>query len=159
MRMTHVPVLLQETLEGLALHPGARAIDWHAWRWRSQRGDPGRHQSRTDGSLSVDRDQEAISQAQQRLARFGQRAVLRHGSFGEIGSAIAREAGFLSVQGMLLDLGISSDQLDAADRGFSFQAEGPLDMRMDTDELAHGRRDRQRVVAGADRRRDLSVCG
>jgi 16S rRNA (cytosine1402-N4)-methyltransferase len=80
--------------------------------------------------LGIDRDEAAIARAQQRLVRFGERVTLRHGSFGEVG-AIAHEVGFVGVQGVLLDLGISSDQLDSADRGFSFQVEGPLDMRMD----------------------------
>jgi 16S rRNA (cytosine1402-N4)-methyltransferase len=127
--MTHVPVLLHETVDGLALQPDANAID-------GTLGAGGHSEAILEATspsgrlLGLDRDREAIARAQQRLARFGERVSLRHGSFSELG-AIARELGFVGVQGVLLDLGISSDQLDSADRGFSFQVEGPLDMRMD----------------------------
>ncbi len=126
--MIHVPVLLHETVDGLALHPDARVIDGtlgaggHSEGILEATGPNGR-------LLGIDRDEEAIIRTRQRLARFGERVTLRQGSFGELG-AIAHELGFTSVQGVVLDLGISSDQLDAADRGFSFQVEGPLDMRM-----------------------------
>jgi len=128
MGMIHVPVLLHETVDGLALHPDARVIDGtlgaggHSEGILEATGPNGR-------LLGIDRDEEAIIRTRQRLARFGERVTLRQGSFGELG-AIAHELGFTSVQGVVLDLGISSDQLDAADRGFSFQVEGPLDMRM-----------------------------
>lgn len=127
--MTHIPVLLHETVDGLALRPGARVID-------GTLGAGGHSEAILEATtpdgrlLSLDRDPGALSRADERLARFGVRVVLRHSSFGDM-AAIAHEAGFVGVQGILLDLGISSDQLDDAARGFSFQAEGPLDMRMD----------------------------
>lgn len=127
--MIHVPVLLQETVAGLALQPDAWVIDGtlgaggHSEAILEAIGPNGR-------LLGIDRDNEAIARAQQRLARFGERVTLRQGSFGEL-RAIAHEVGFAGVQGVVLDLGISSDQLNVADRGFSFQIEGPLDMRMD----------------------------
>jgi 16S rRNA (cytosine1402-N4)-methyltransferase len=128
--MTHVPVLLHETVNGLALWSGAWVID-------GTLGAGGHSEAilevtNPDGRLlGLDRDREALSRAEERLARFGARVVLHHGSFSNM-SAVAHEAGFVSVGGVLLDLGISSDQLDAAARGFSFQVEGPLDMRMDS---------------------------
>ncbi len=127
--MIHVPVLLHETVDGLALRPDAWVIDGtlgaggHSEAILEATGPNGR-------LLGIDKDKEAIIRARQRLARFGERVTLRQGSFGELG-AIAHELGLSGVQGVMLDLGISSDQLDAADRGFSFQVEGPLDMRMD----------------------------
>jgi 16S rRNA (cytosine1402-N4)-methyltransferase len=82
--------------------------------------------------LGLDRDPEAIVRAGARLARFGGRAVLHRGSFGELG-AIAAAHRISDVQSVLLDLGMSSYQLGESGRGFSFQAAEPLDMRLDPD--------------------------
>jgi 16S rRNA (cytosine1402-N4)-methyltransferase len=79
--------------------------------------------------LGIDRDDAALAVAASRLAG-PPAAVLRQGDFRDV-AAIAREAGFDRVDGVLLDLGVSSLQLDDPDRGFSFRADGPLDMRMD----------------------------
>ncbi len=89
--------------------------------------------SAPDGRLlGIDRDPQALSVAQARLAPFGERAVTRCASFADLRST-AEEAGFGQVDGILLDLGVSSLQLDEAERGFSFRASGPLDMRMGPD--------------------------
>jgi 16S rRNA (cytosine1402-N4)-methyltransferase len=80
--------------------------------------------------LGLDRDPVTLPLAQQRLARFGERAILRQGSFRQIAEHAA-SIGWDSVDGVLLDLGLSSMQLDDAERGFSFRAPGPLDMRFD----------------------------
>jgi 16S rRNA (cytosine1402-N4)-methyltransferase len=82
--------------------------------------------------IGIDRDESALEAARERLAEFADRFELRHGNF----SGLAIERG--SCDGVLLDLGVSSPQLDQAERGFSFQQEGPLDMRMDR---------RQRITA------------
>ena len=79
--------------------------------------------------LGIDRDPEALDIARVELAEFGERAVLCEGEFRRL-AALAREAGFGPVDGILLDLGMSSLQLGRPERGFSFQEEGPLDMRM-----------------------------
>ncbi len=85
-----------------------------------------------DGLLiGLDRDCEALEEAGRKLAPFGERAVLRHGNFAEADNILA-ELGISAVDGILLDLGVSSFQLDTARRGFSFQSDAPLDMRMDT---------------------------
>ncbi len=81
--------------------------------------------------LGFDADQAAIARTRQRLGRFGDRAVLRQANFEQLGNE-ASEAGFGQVQGVLFDLGLSSQQLADADRAFSFRADGPLDMRFDT---------------------------
>jgi 16S rRNA (cytosine1402-N4)-methyltransferase len=80
--------------------------------------------------IGIDRDLEALEAARVRLERFGDRVILVHGRFGEIASLLD-QLGAGPVDGMLLDLGVSSPQLDVAGRGFSFSKEGPLDMRMD----------------------------
>lgn len=80
--------------------------------------------------LGIDADPQALGRAQSRLARFGSRVVLRWGNFRELG-AIARETGVSEAQTVLLDLGMSSMQLAASGRGFSFLADEPLDMRFD----------------------------
>lgn len=77
--------------------------------------------------LGVDRDGEAVEGSSQRLASFGGRVRLVHADYRDIPSLLGGEA----ADGILLDLGVSSMQLDTAERGFSFQSEGPLDMRMD----------------------------
>jgi 16S rRNA (cytosine1402-N4)-methyltransferase len=82
--------------------------------------------------LGLDRDPQALAQADARLARFGERAVLHRGNFRELG-AIAGSYKITAVRSVLLDLGMSSYQLDESGRGFSFQAVEPLDMRLDPD--------------------------
>jgi 16S rRNA (cytosine1402-N4)-methyltransferase len=80
--------------------------------------------------LGVDRDPDALAIAAERLARFGGRVRLRQGSFVDLGAILAAE-GWQRVDAILLDLGVSSLQLDVAGRGFAFRQAGPLDMRMD----------------------------
>jgi len=125
----HVPVLLDPVLEGLNIRPGGRYVDGTFGR--------GGHSSAilklldTEGRLlAIDRDPQAIAQVDEALlndARF----ELVQGEFAELRNyAVEREI-LGKVDGLLLDLGVSSPQLDEAARGFSFQSDGPLDMRMD----------------------------
>jgi 16S rRNA (cytosine1402-N4)-methyltransferase len=87
--------------------------------------------SSPDGMLiGFDRDKEALTAAEERLLPFGLRARLEHGNFAGIAEVLA-ELGIERIDGILLDLGVSSPQLDRAERGFSFQKGAPLDMRMD----------------------------
>ena len=89
--------------------------------------------SSPDGRLlAIDRDPQALDLAQQRLAAFGDRVVFERARFDAMAEVAARH-GFAGVQGVLLDLGVSSLQLSDAERGFSFQQEGPLGMRMGPD--------------------------
>ena len=81
--------------------------------------------------LGIDRDLEALEEARRVLVPFGDRVRLVHGCFGDL-AELAAEHGFSGCDGVLLDLGVSSHQLDAPGRGFSFSQGGPLDMRMDT---------------------------
>lgn len=125
----HVPVLLVEVLEGLAVRPGGVYVD-------GTLGGGGHaeailERSAPDGRLfGLDRDPEAVERAGRRLSRFGQRVRLETGSFADFGMWIDAWGGG-KADGVLLDLGISSDQLAASDRGLSFMRDGPLDMRMD----------------------------
>jgi 16S rRNA (cytosine1402-N4)-methyltransferase len=122
----HVPVLLAEALELLAVRPGGLFVDGtvglggHAAAVLRASGPDGR-------LLGLDRDGETLERARARLAEFGERVRLEQGDFREIPGRLGGER----ADAILLDLGVSSVQLDEAERGFSFQAEGPLDMRMD----------------------------
>jgi 16S rRNA (cytosine1402-N4)-methyltransferase len=81
--------------------------------------------------LGIDRDADAVAAARARLARFGGRVRIVHGGFEDLGDIVARH-GEGEAMGMLLDLGVSSPQLDRPERGFSYRFDAPLDMRMDS---------------------------
>jgi 16S rRNA (cytosine1402-N4)-methyltransferase len=124
----HVPVLLSESIAGLAPLSGADCIDGtlggggHAAALLSATAPSGR-------LLGLDADPEALKRAKARLARFGERAVLVQANFRDV-ATVAALHGFAQVRAILLDVGISWYQVARAERGFSFQASGPLDMRM-----------------------------
>jgi 16S rRNA (cytosine1402-N4)-methyltransferase len=80
--------------------------------------------------IGLDRDMEAIEQTKEILKPFGDRAIRIHGNFADM-KKLCGQIGVTAVDGVLLDLGVSSPQLDVAERGFSFAKDGPLDMRMD----------------------------
>jgi 16S rRNA (cytosine1402-N4)-methyltransferase len=127
--MEHTPVLLTQVIDGLALSPNAICIDatlgggGHAEAILDAIGPQGR-------LLGLDTDPEALARVQTRLARFAGQTALVQANFRDIG-AVAAANGFTAVDAILMDLGVSSYQLWAAERGFSFTASGPLDMRMD----------------------------
>jgi 16S rRNA (cytosine1402-N4)-methyltransferase len=122
----HQPVLLAECLEALAVKPGGFYVDGTVGLGGHARAIL--EASAPDGRLlGVDRDSEALEHAAQALAPFGERARLEHAEFAKVPELL----GDRRADGILLDLGVSSLQLDSAERGFSFQADGPLDMRMD----------------------------
>lgn len=129
-RFAHATVMLRETLEALQPRSGGFYADATA-------GGGGHSQAILDASapegrvLAVDRDPRAVDQVRERLGAYGSRAMVVHGDYADLG-AILRDAGAGRVDGLIADLGVSSPQLDVAERGFSFAAEGPLDMRMDT---------------------------
>jgi 16S rRNA (cytosine1402-N4)-methyltransferase len=122
----HVPVLLTETLELLAVKPGGLCVDGTVGLGGHAAGVL--RASAPDGRLlGLDRDAETLERARVRLAEFGDRVRLEQGDYREIPERLGGER----PDAILLDLGVSSVQLDEPERGFSFQAEGPLDMRMD----------------------------
>ena len=79
--------------------------------------------------IGIDRDEEALAAAEERLRRFGRRVVLKQGLFSEM-AAILKDLEIVEVSGVLFDLGVSSHQIDRPERGFSYSQDGPLDMRM-----------------------------
>jgi 16S rRNA (cytosine1402-N4)-methyltransferase len=123
---SHQPVMVKEVLEALQPAPGQLFLDGTL--------GGGGHSARIldatspDGKvIGLDRDAQAVEAAGQKLSRYGSRLQIHHANFSEM----ARFASPESCNGVLLDLGVSSPQIDLAERGFSFQQAGPLDMRMD----------------------------
>ena len=129
MEPKHVSVLLQECIDALNIKPDGIYVDGTLGM--------GGHSSEiaarlTTGRLiGIDRDESAIRRAGERLKPFGERVQLVHGNFRDT-AAILDSLGITGVDGMLFDLGVSSPQLDEAERGFSYMHDAPLDMRMDT---------------------------
>ena len=125
----HVPVLYEEVLSLLQPRAGGRYIDGTLGAGGHTGGLL--EASSPDGQvLAFDRDAQALAYAQQRLEDYGSRVTFVNASFAEMGR-VAPARGFAQVDGVLLDLGLSSRQLADSARGFSFLYEGPLDMRMD----------------------------
>jgi 16S rRNA (cytosine1402-N4)-methyltransferase len=134
MEYGHLPVLAEEVMRVLSPRSGSLQIDGtlggggHSERILEASSPDGR-------LLGLDADPAAIERAGANLARFGDRLVLRQANFRDL-ATVAPSAGFASVDGLLLDLGLSSYQLADDERGFSFRTSGALDMRFDP---SHGR--------------------
>ena len=128
----HVSVLLEECLDGLDIKPDGIYVD-------GTLGGAG-HSSQiakrlTTGRLiGIDRDPVALKAAGERLAPYKDNVTLVHSNFCEIKTVLA-ELGISGVDGILLDLGVSSPQLDDSSRGFSYMADAPLDMRMNSHDV------------------------
>ncbi len=126
----HAPVLLAECLDALAIKPGGIYVDGtfgrggHSLEILKRLGDEGR-------LIATDRDATAIEYGQQKFADYKQLTLVKS-EFAQLGDVIREQTSSGLVDGVLLDLGVSSPQLDNAERGFSFRNDGPLDMRMDT---------------------------
>ena len=124
---THIPVLLREVIENLAIQPGGRYIDCTL-------GGGGHTQAILESSspggqvLGIDADPEAIRSVEDRLASYAKSMLLVNENFINLRD-ICVKYDFLPVHGILFDLGLSSQQLDEGERGFSFQHDSPLDMR------------------------------
>ena len=128
----HISVLLQECLDGLAIKPEGVYID-------GTLGGAG-HSSQivqrlTTGRLiGIDRDPVALRAAGQRLEPYKENVTLVHSNFCEM-EQVVKDLGLAGVDGILLDLGVSSPQLDDGERGFSYMADAPLDMRMNGEDM------------------------
>ena len=125
----HLPVMVEEVMAALSPVAGSFLVDatvgggGHAVRILEATSPDGR-------LLGLDADPAAVARSAARLAPFGERVTLRQANFARLGE-VAPAAGFEAVDGVLFDLGLSSYQLADAARGFSFRAEGPLDLRFD----------------------------
>jgi len=127
----HVSVLLRECLENLNIRPdgiyvdGTLGLGGHSFEIASR--------LTTGRLIGIDRDETAIERAGRRLEPFADKVTLVHGTFSDA-AAILDRLGIEAVDGLLFDLGVSSPQLDEAQRGFSYRLDAPLDMRMDAGE-------------------------
>ena len=131
MEISHVPVLLKESIEGLNIDPAGIYVDGTLGR--------GGHSEEilkrlTTGRLvAIDRDETAITEAGERLSPYKDRLTIVKANFRDLGSVLD-SVNVEKADGMLFDLGVSSPQLDDAERGFSYTHDAPLDMRMDRSE-------------------------
>lgn len=137
----HVPVMLAEIVEAMRPRDGAHYVD-------GTFGGGGYSRALLDAAkcrvLGIDRDPDAIARGRELAARYDGRLTLLQGEFSQVEELLSR-AGAAKADGVMLDLGVSSFQLDEAERGFSFRADGPLDMRM-----SRAGRSAADVVNGAD---------
>ena len=125
MEFNHISVLLNECIEGLDIKPDGIYVDGTAGG-AGHSANIAKHLT-TGKLIAIDRDPDAVKTATERLSPYN--AIVVRSNYSEIGSVI-KELGIESVDGVLLDLGVSSHQLDTGDRGFSYHVDAPLDMRM-----------------------------
>ena len=129
MAFEHVSVLLHETVDGLNVRPDGTYVDatlgggGHAFEVCSRLNDKGRF-------IGIDQDADAIEAAGKRLAGFGEKVTIMRSNYRDMKPRL-HDIGVDKVDGIVIDLGVSSYQLDTAERGFSYRADAPLDMRMD----------------------------
>ena len=129
MEFSHVSVLLEETIEQLHIRPDGIYVDGtlggggHAWEVCRRLSDKGRF-------IGIDQDADAIEAAGKRLAEFGDKVTIIRSNYCNMRSEL-HKIGIEKVDGIVLDLGVSSYQLDSAERGFTSREDAPLDMRMD----------------------------
>ena len=128
MEFSHRPVLLWECIEGLNIKPDGIYVD--GTLGRGGHSEEIAKRLTTGKLISIDQDQQAIDEAGRRLAPYGDKVILVKDNFRNT-AAILDRLGYAGVDGMLFDLGVSSPQLDDAERGFSYMNDAPLDMRMD----------------------------
>ncbi len=131
MPFLHRPVLLEQTVSALTSIRLARVID-------GTLGGGGHTEALLQAQpdcqvLAIDRDANALAAARERLAPFGERVHFHHGTFSHMAEA-AKAIGWNQVDGILLDIGVSSPQIDTPERGFSFRYDAPLDMRMNQED-------------------------
>ena len=132
MEFQHVSVLLEETIGALQIKPDGIYVDGtlggagHASEICRQVVDGGR-------LIGIDQDEEALTASRERLKEFGEKVSIIKSNYVQI-KQVLQDLGIDKVDGIILDLGVSSYQLDNAERGFSYMADAPLDMRMDREQ-------------------------
>ncbi len=132
MEFQHVSVLLEETVEALQIKPDGIYVDGtlggagHARQICQRLNDKGRF-------VGIDQDEEAVAVSTERLKEYGEKVSIIKSNYAQM-KQVLQDLGIEKVDGILLDLGVSSYQLDNAERGFSYMADAPLDMRMDKDQ-------------------------
>jgi 16S rRNA (cytosine1402-N4)-methyltransferase len=130
MKFSHTSVLLNETIEGLAIRPDGTYVDGtlggggHSF-------EIAKRLSKNGSIIGIDQDAAAIAAASIRLSEFGEQVTIVRSNYSDMRQRLL-ELGVDKVNGIVLDLGVSSYQLDEADRGFSYNQDAPLDMRMDS---------------------------
>lgn len=126
MEFNHIPVLLNEVIEGLNIRPNGIYVDGTA----GGGGHSAEILSRLDSGklISIDQDPDAIKTVKERF-KYNQNSIIIKGNFSNM-KELLHDRGVCSVDGVLLDIGVSSHQLDTGERGFSFHEDAPLDMRM-----------------------------
>ena len=130
MKPFHIPVMVEEAIAALEVKPGGRYIDCTA-------GEGGHSLAILNAAapppsvLCIDLDRDALETAARRIRETDKSAVVRQGNYADV-ARIAVETGFWQADGLLLDLGLSSMQLERGERGFSFRHDAPLDMRFDS---------------------------
>jgi len=129
---THIPIMKEDVLEGLDVHSGGFYVD--ATLGGGGHTEAMLESSAPDGKVvGVDQDPDALERTRKRLKPFGDRFQAFHLNFEDLAEAVEENAD-QPLDGILMDLGVSSDHLDRGERGFSFRFEGPLDMRMNPEE-------------------------
>lgn len=137
MEFKHVSVLLQETIDGLAVKPDGIYVDGttggggHSYEICKRLGENGR-------LIGIDQDAEALAAAEKRLEPFAGIVTLVKSNYAQM-KEVLKQLGIDKVDGIVLDLGVSSYQLDNAERGFSYREDAPLDMRMDREQTLTAR--------------------
>ena len=137
MEFKHVSVLLQETIDGLNVKPDGIYVDGttggggHSYEICKRLGENGR-------LIGIDQDAEALAAAEKRLEPFAGIVTLVKSNYAQM-KEVLKQLGIEKVDGIVLDLGVSSYQLDNAERGFSYREDGPLDMRMDREQTLTAR--------------------
>lgn len=137
MEFKHISVLLKETVEGLDIKPDGIYVDGtlggggHAFEVCRQLSEKGRF-------IGIDQDEAAVRAGSERLAPFGDKVTVVKSNYCNY-SQVLKDLGIQAVDGVVLDLGVSSYQLDHAERGFSYMEDAPLDMRMDQDQAKTAR--------------------